>query len=85
MAYRIEQEHAEREPFGEYRYCIYSKTDLVAKYWHDYRGDEHGIEFMDGRREAWPVGRMIEFVEGGGPLPLSLSPRAQAYLRDKLR
>lgn len=85
MAYRIEQEHIEREPFGEYRYCIYLESDLVAKYWHDYRGDEHGIEFTEGRSEGWPVGRMVDFAECGGPVPLALSSRAQSYLREKLR
>lgn len=84
MAFRIEQEHIERAPFGEYRYCIYFGSDLIARYWHDYRGDEHGIEFVDGRYEGWPVGRMIDFVEGGGPVPLALSARAQSYLRDKV-
>ena len=48
-----------------------------------HRGDEHGIEFTDGRSEGWPVGRMIEFIEGGGSEPLRLSERAQAYLKKR--
>jgi hypothetical protein len=57
---------------------------LVARYWHDFRGDEHGIEFLDGRSEEWPVGRMVDFVTGGGPEPLGLSDAAVAYLIQKL-
>ena len=56
---------------------------LIAHYWHDYRGDEHGIEFIDGTKESWPVGRMIDFVEGGGPKPLTLSERAVEYLKQR--
>ena len=41
--------------------------------------------FNDGRSEGWPVGRMIEFIEGGGPEPLRLSERAQAYLKGHQR
>ena len=53
---------------------------MIARYWHDHRGDEHVIEFADGRREACPLGRTTDFLEGGGPEPLSLTARAVAYL-----
>lgn len=85
MPYKIEHDPSEREPFGEYRYRIYHDDVLIAHYWHDYRGDEHGIKFIDGPSEEWPVGRMIDFIEGGGPKPLVLSERAMAYLRGKSR
>ncbi len=65
---------------GPYRYRIYKDGRLIAHYWHDFRGDDHGIEFIDGTKEQWPVGRMTEFIEGGGPEPLTLSNRAVAYL-----
>src|SRR4051812_34031449 len=79
MSYRIEQDDStKRRSFGEYTYRIYDGDRLIAKYWHDHRGDEHGIEFTYGRTESWPVARMIEFIEGGGPEPLRLSERAQA-------
>jgi hypothetical protein len=56
----------------------------VARYWHDYRGDDHGIEFSNGESESCPIGRMIEFVDGGGPKPLTLSAKAIAYLNVKV-
>lgn len=84
VSYRIEQDDStKRGSFGEYTYRIYDGARLIARYWHDHRGDEHCIEFTDGRSEGWPVGRMIEFIEGGGPEPLRLSERAQAYLKKR--
>jgi hypothetical protein len=84
MSFEIKQSGSQRESFGEYRYDIFKDGRLVARYWHDYRGDEHGIEFLGGTIEEWPVGRMIEFITGGGPQPLGLSERAIAYLNEKL-
>ena len=82
MSYAIEQD-SQREEFGHYRYRIYKDGRLVAHYWHDYRGDDHGIEFLDGTKEGWPVGRMVEFIGGGGSEPVRLSDRALAYLKTK--
>lgn len=79
MAYRIEQEHG-RDSFGNYRYRIYKRDVLVAHYWHDYRGDEHGIEFVKGTEDHCPVGCMTDFLEGGGPEPLKLTERGVAYM-----
>lgn len=84
MAFTIEQAEAKRGRFGDYRYRIFEDGRLVAHYWDDYRGDEHGIEFLDGTSEGWPGGRMIEFIEGGGPQPLVLSSRAVEYLQKRL-
>lgn len=84
MSYRIERVERKREPFGEYQYRIYADERLVANYWHDHKGDEHGIEFVNGRKEEWPVGRMTDFIQGGGPMPLVLTARAVAYLEQKL-
>jgi hypothetical protein len=83
MAYRVEHADARRESFGEYRYRIYQDDRLIAYYWHDYRGDEHGIEFVTGSAESCPVGRMTDFLEGGGPKPLRLSELAILYLDKK--
>ena len=80
MVYRVEHADVRRESFGDYRYLIFRDERLIAHYWHDYRGDEHGIEFVDGPAEAWPVGRMTDFLEGGGLEPLRLSELAIAYL-----
>ena len=82
MAFSIEQIDSERREFGDYRYRIYRDGCLIACYWHDYRGDEHGIEFLDGRSETCPVGQMIDFITGGGPQPLGLSKQAVAYLME---
>lgn len=79
MAYRVEQD-PNRDSSGNYRYRIYKDEALVARYWHDFRGDEHGIEFVNGISDPGPVGRMTDFLEGGGPQPLALSERGLAYM-----
>jgi hypothetical protein len=84
LNYSVEYDQVPRQAFGEYWYCIYRNGRLIARYWHDYRGDEHGIEFADGEKEEWPVGRMLDFLQGGGSQPLVLSGRAVAYLDGKL-
>jgi hypothetical protein len=78
------QEKISQRPVNVYWYRIYEGERLIARYWHDHRGDEHGIEFVNGKKEDWPVGRMIEFLEGGGPQPLALSNRAVSYLKGKI-
>ena len=85
MVFKIEQDRTKRESFGNYTYRIYQDNKLIACYWHDYRGDEHGIDFVSGESEGWPVGRIIDFIKGGGPQPLVLSEAAVAYLREKLK
>ena len=84
MSFEVKRVDSKRESFGEYQYNIYQHGRLVARYWHDYRGDDHGIEFMNGEKEGWPVGPMIEFITGGGPQPLGLSARAVDYLKSKV-
>ncbi len=84
MNYRVERDASERDSFGEYSYHIYKSGRLIARYWHDYRGDEHGIEFVNGITELCPVGQTTDFLEGGGPKPLVLSKRAVAYIEHKL-
>lgn len=84
MIYRVEHERKQREPFGDYRYSIYRNDQLIAYFWHDHRGDEGGVEFIDGRRESDPMSHPAHFLEGGGPHPLALSPWAISYLESKL-
>ncbi|MBS0309161.1 MAG: hypothetical protein JSS58_09335 [Proteobacteria bacterium] len=84
MSLTMERVGDDLNSFGNYKYRILENGRLIAHYWHDYRGDEHGIDFLNGTSELWPVGRMIEFVEGGGPEPLTLSEKAVAYLNSKL-
>jgi hypothetical protein len=82
MSYKIEQESG-RDSSGNYKYRIFRDGRLFAQYWHDFRGDEHGIDFVNGVSEGWPVGRMVDFLEGGGPKPLVISARGIAYLDQK--
>ena len=84
MGFTIEYSKEKRKAFGNCTtYLIYEDGRLIARYWHDHRGDEHGIDFLNGDKEDWPVGRVIDFLKGGGPQPLALSERAVAYLKDK--
>lgn len=78
MRYRIEQESG-RDASGNCIYRIYSGNQLVARYWHDYRGDEQGIEFVNGKSQTCP-GQTSDFITGGGPKPLALSKQAASYL-----
>jgi hypothetical protein len=64
MNFKIEHAKTERNSFGNCMYNIFRDGKLDAYYWHDYRGDEHGITFLNGKNETWPVGRMIDFIEG---------------------
>lgn len=80
MTYRVEPSTEPRERFGDYRYRVYRDDRLLAYYWHDYRGDDHGLEFVDGRVELNPLGDVASFMAGGGPEPLVLTPRGVAYL-----
>ena len=84
MTYSIELANPKRKPFDEYRYEIHNGDRLVARYWHDFRADDHGIEFVDGPNESWPVGQMTDFLKGGGSQPLRLSDAAIAYLNQRI-
>ena len=85
MTYSIRHKEEQRENFGLYRYEILDGKRVIATYWHDSRGDDHGIEFNDGTTEMWPVGKMTDVLKGGGPQPLRLSAAAIAYLKNKLK
>lgn len=78
--FTIRHSTKERDSFGNYEYEVLNGSSVIAHYWHDYRGDEHGIRFADGSSQGWPVGRMIDFINGGGPDPLTLSPAAIKWL-----
>jgi hypothetical protein len=82
--FTIRHSATERDSFGNYDYDVLDGTDVIARYWHDYRGAEHGIRFADGTSEDWPVGRMIDFINGGGPEPLTLSPAAIKWLHERI-
>jgi hypothetical protein len=78
--FSIRQRPRERTPGANYEYDILDGSDVIAGYWHDFRGDEHGIVFADGRSEDRPVGRPADFIMNGGPFALRLSSAAVAYL-----
>jgi hypothetical protein len=84
MRFTIQHASPARDTQGNYRYGVYDGGRLIAKYWHDLRGDEHGIDFLSGGKYPWPVGSVVDFMEGGGPEPLALSARAVAYLEQKV-
>ncbi len=93
MKFRVEHRQRSAESFSAHYYDIYCDDRLIAEYWHDYRGDDHGIRFL-GRERSYPFrsseedyplfGRAKDFLEGGGPEPLTLSKRAIAYLEKEL-
>lgn len=82
--FQIRHRDSQRADFGNYEYDILEGSRVIALYWHDFRGDEHGLIYNDGREEAWPVGRMIEFVGGGGSSQLFLTKAAQDHLATAL-
>ena len=82
MSYTVSHVKKTRESFGEYRYGIYENGKIIAYFWHDYRGDDNGIEFVNGISAHDPVGKMTNFLEGGGPKPLTLSKRAINYINE---
>ena len=84
MRYSIRQVRSEPKSFAVCNYEILDGSRIVARYWHDHRGDEHGIDFVSGLSEGWPVGRMTDFLTGGGSKPVVLSVAAVAYLESKL-
>lgn len=84
MIYKVEHAGRTNSSFGDYKYKIFEDGRLIAEYWHDYRGDDHGIKFVNGKEESGPLGRMVDFLEGGGPQPLVLSSKAIAYLNKVL-
>lgn len=82
MTFTVEHLEKTRESFGEYRYGIYENGTLIAYFWHDYRGDDNGIEFINGSSENAPVGSRGNFLLGGGPQPLTLSKQAINYINE---
>jgi hypothetical protein len=85
MSFTVEYSKIARQPSDDCTYLIYQDGHLIARYWHDFRGDEHGIDFLNGEKDEWPVGRRSDFLKGGGPEPLVLSERAVAYLKEKTK
>lgn len=81
MTYTLSRVKKTRGPFGKYRYGIYENGEIIAYFWHDYRGDSNGIEFVKGISTHDPLGKMTNFLEGGGP-QLTLSKGAIKYINE---
>ncbi len=81
--FTIRHAAADRKSFGNYEYEILKGSDVIARYWHDFRGDEHGIKFADGSTDLWPVGSMTDFIHGGGPESITLSRAAIEWLTQR--
>ena len=91
--FRVVSRPRSSEPFSAYYFDIFLGDRLVAEYWHDYRGDDHGITLI-GRENAFPFRSpkeqyplsisAREFLEGGGPTPLKLTDKAVALIDDAL-
>ena len=80
VSYRIEMNGTCLESFDGFEFNIYKDDTLIAKYWHDERGDDQEIEFINGVKESHPIGRMIDFINAGDLEPMSLSEKAVEYL-----
>jgi hypothetical protein len=81
--YTIRHATSKRESFGNYEYEILKDNEIIAHFWHDYRGDEHGIKFMDGTTDNCPSDNITDFIKGGGPEPFSLTPTAIEWLEKR--
>jgi len=82
--FSIRQIDRERKSGADIQFEIFDGDRFVAHYWHDFRLDEHGIRFEDGREDSWPVGRVIDFITGGGPQPLELTDAGIGYLAERI-
>ena len=85
LVFRIEQDDGDdRESFGPYTYRIYGGDQLIARFWHDFRGDDHEIDLLVGTKRDWPFARFTEFIGGRGPEPLQITERGVSYLQSYL-
>ena len=85
MVFRIEQDDRDgNEGLGPSIYCIYSGNQLIARFWHDCRGDDHGIDLLTGTKRDWPFRELSGFIAGGGPEPLEITVRGVSYLQSCL-
>jgi len=82
MLYTVRQFKKMSAPFSDYRYGIYQNEKLIAYFWHDYRGDDNGIEFVNGLSVPDPVDRMTNFLKSGGEQPLTLTKQAIQYINE---
>jgi hypothetical protein len=80
MRYVIQHSTTPRVSFGDYEYEIHESDKLIARYWHDYRGDGHSIAFIGGKKWDDLPGRMLDFLTGGGPEPTELTQIAIDFL-----
>jgi hypothetical protein len=81
--YTLRNRPRDPKPASNYEFDILEGDRVVARYWFDFRCDDHGVTFNDGR-EVWLQGRVDDFISGGGPYPTLFTPRAIAWLEAEL-
>ena len=84
LSFTVKQVARDPQPAGNYNYEIYQGTVLIARYWHDYRGDDQRIIFLNKKPINPPFGSSSDFLTGGGPGPLGLSSEAIEYIASKI-
>ena len=76
--YTLRARPRDPKPFSNYEFDVLEGERVVARYWFDFRGDDHGVVFNDGRAVTVPVGG-IDFVTGG-PEEFVFTPSAIVWL-----
>jgi hypothetical protein len=82
--FTVRERARDKTPGADYEYEVFDAGRFVARYSHDFRGEEHVVEFADGRREEWPARTHGSFVISGWPFTLTLSRPAVSYLSQVL-
>jgi len=83
MSYRIEYEERGKDQNGGHFYYIYDDERLIARFWHDHRGDAFEVEPVFGDVADCPFQRLTDVMQGGGPQPLTLTDEAIAYFEKR--
>ncbi len=81
MSFTIEQTKERRASFRNCTCRISEAGRFIAHCPHADRGDGNGIESANGSKDLFPLGQRVEFIQGGGPEPLTLSRRVVDCLK----
>jgi hypothetical protein len=82
--FTIQQIDEKRESFGGYRYGIYDSTKLIGYFWHDHRGDDNEVELFCTHDKRWGFPSILDFIQGGGPMPTTLTEMALLWLASRV-
>ena len=72
-----------RDALGNYQYEIFCDGKLFARYWHDFRGDENGINLVNGFSDESLPGRTADFIAKDNKGSLCLTHVGLSYLMSK--